>query len=77
MKHVLRYLRGTIHYELCYMKCADGVTLVGYGDADWASATDDRRGTNGGAVILQDRVHCTVGSYAGRLVPSAAVKRYQ
>lgn len=47
MKHVLRYLRGTIHYELCYMKCADGVTLVGYGDADWASATDDRRGTSG------------------------------
>ena len=38
VKHVLRYLKGT----LCYRKCDDGLTLVGYGDADWASSTDDR-----------------------------------
>ena len=47
MKHVLRYLKGTLHYELCYWKCDDGLTLVGYSDADWASATEDRRSTSG------------------------------
>ena len=47
VKHVLRYLKGTLHYELCYRKCDDGLTLVGYSDADWASATDDRRSTSG------------------------------
>ena len=42
VKHVLRYLKGTLHYELCYRKCDDGLTLVSYCDADWASSTDDR-----------------------------------
>jgi len=47
VKHVLRYLKGTLHYELSYRKCDDGLTLVGYSDADWASSTDDRRSTSG------------------------------
>ena len=47
VKHVLRYLKGTLHYELCYRKCDDGLTLVGYSDADWASVTDDRRSISG------------------------------
>lgn len=42
MKYVLRYLRGIIYYELCYMKCVDGVILVGYGDIDWVLVIDDR-----------------------------------
>ena len=47
VKHVLRYLKCTLDYELCYRKCADGLTLIGYSDADWASSTDDRRSTTG------------------------------
>ena len=43
LKHVLRYLKGTLDFELCYRKCDDGLTLIGYSDADWASSTDDRR----------------------------------
>ena len=45
-KHVLRYLKGTLDYELCYKKCND-FALIGYSDADWASSTDDRRSTTG------------------------------
>ena len=43
LKHVLRYLKGTLDFELCYRKCYDGLILIGYSDADWASSTDDRR----------------------------------
>ena len=45
--HVLRYVKGTLDYELCYRKCDEGLTLMGYSDADWASSTDDRRSTSG------------------------------
>lgn len=47
VKHVLRYIRGTLDYELCYKKCTDGLALIGYSDADWASSEDDRRSTSG------------------------------
>ncbi|MCW4346512.1 MAG: reverse transcriptase domain-containing protein [Candidatus Thiodiazotropha endolucinida] len=47
IKHVLRYIRGTLDYELCYKKCTDGLALIGYSDADWASSEDDRRSTSG------------------------------
>ncbi|XP_068723979.1 uncharacterized protein [Montipora capricornis] len=45
--HVLRYLKGTLEFELCCTKCDEGLTLVGYSDADWASSSDDRRSTSG------------------------------
>jgi len=47
VKHVLRYLKGTLHYELCHRKCDDGLTLVGYRYADWASSAVDGRSTSG------------------------------
>ena len=46
-KHVLYYLKGTLDYKLCYRKCDDGLTLIGYSDADWASSTDDRHCISG------------------------------
>ena len=46
VKHVLRYLKGTLEYELCYRKCKDNLTLKGYSNADWADSSD-RRSTSG------------------------------
>ena len=46
-KHVLRYLKGTLGYELCYRKCGENLKLIGYSDADWASSTNDRRSISG------------------------------
>lgn len=46
-KHVLRYLKGTINYELCFKKCEEGLNLVAYSDSDWASSLEDRRSTTG------------------------------
>ena len=47
VKNVLRYIRGTLDHDLCYKKCKDGLALVGYSDADWASSEDDRGSTSG------------------------------
>jgi hypothetical protein len=46
MKHVLRYLRGTIGYGLIYSSSID-MRLLGYADYDWVGSTIDRKSTSG------------------------------
>ena len=45
-KHILKYLKGTSHYELRYQKSAE-LGILAYSDADWASDQSDRRSTTG------------------------------
>jgi hypothetical protein len=45
MKHVLRYLRGTVGYGLRYASSVD-MSLQGYADADWAGSTVDQKITS-------------------------------
>jgi hypothetical protein len=40
LKHVLRYIKGTLNYELCFRKCENGLNLNGYSDASWGSLPD-------------------------------------
>ena len=47
VKHVLRYLKGTLDYKLVYRKSEGGLSLHGYSDSDWAGSTTDRRSTTG------------------------------
>jgi hypothetical protein len=44
-KHILRYLCGIVEYGLRYAQ-GDGVKLVGYTDAEWASNVMDRKSTS-------------------------------
>ena len=46
-KHALRYLKGTLGYELCDRKCSENLKLIGYSDAEWASSTNYRRSISG------------------------------
>lgn len=46
-KHVLRYLRGTTNYRLCYRQ-VDGVKLEGFTDAYWARSSTNRKSTPSG-----------------------------
>ena len=46
LKHLLRYLKGTIFYGLCYRK-NDDIHINGFCDADWASSSNDRRSISG------------------------------
>ena len=37
---VLKYLKGTQHYDLKYVRSSEPLTIFGYSDSDWASAND-------------------------------------
>ena len=46
VKHMLKYLEGTIDYGLEYVAdCKFG--LVGYTDSDWAGSVTDQKSTSG------------------------------
>jgi len=45
MRHVLRYLRGTIEYGLKYTQ-GDDVRLCGFVYADWIRSSVDRKSTS-------------------------------
>jgi hypothetical protein len=45
-KHVMRYLKGTLDYGLCYTRDHD-FRLHGYTDSDWAGSVSDRKSTLG------------------------------
>jgi hypothetical protein len=46
VKHIFRYLQGTLQFKLCFRGLAlQG--LVGYCDADWAGDLEDRKSTTG------------------------------
>jgi hypothetical protein len=44
-KHVIRYLKGTLDYGLCYTGDHD-FRLYGYTDSDWAGSASDRKSTS-------------------------------
>ena len=46
VKHVLRYIKGSLNKKLTYSKTTNGLKIVGFSDSDWASSTD-RRSTTG------------------------------
>jgi hypothetical protein len=45
-KHVMRYLKGTLDFVLCYSGDHD-FRLIGYTDSDWAGSVSDRKSTSG------------------------------
>jgi hypothetical protein len=47
MKHLLRYVAGTIDYGLAYTRGDAELQLVGYSDSDMAGDVDDRKSTSG------------------------------
>ena len=53
VKHVLRYLKGTLDYKLCYTKSESDLSLVGYSDSDWGGSLEDRRSTTGYVFMLK------------------------
>jgi hypothetical protein len=45
-KHVMRYLKGTLDFGLCYNGDQD-FKLIGYTDSDWAGSVSDKKSTSG------------------------------
>jgi hypothetical protein len=52
VKRILRYLKGTIDYVLCYK--GSNLCLVGYSDANWGSDLDECKSTSGYAFLLNN-----------------------
>lgn len=47
VKHILRYVKGTVNHGLVYVRSEDKKTIVGYTDSDLAGDVVDRRSTGG------------------------------
>ncbi|XP_038890243.1 secreted RxLR effector protein 161-like [Benincasa hispida] len=54
VKQILRYLRGTIHFGLAYVKGPREVDIFGYSDSDLAGDLDGRKSTSGMAFYLNE-----------------------
>ena len=52
VKRILRYLKGTADYVLCYQ--GSDLRMIGYSDADWGSDLDERKSTSGYAFLLNN-----------------------
>jgi hypothetical protein len=50
VKRILRYLKGTTDYMLCFQ--GKDLNLIGYCDADWGGDVDQRKSTSGYAFLL-------------------------
>ncbi|WVZ75768.1 hypothetical protein U9M48_023800 [Paspalum notatum var. saurae] len=55
LKHILRYIRGTLHLGL-HLRPSSKWDLMVYSDADWAGCPDTRKSTSGYAVFLGDNL---------------------
>ncbi|XP_020271007.1 uncharacterized protein LOC109846196 [Asparagus officinalis] len=54
VKHILRYVKGTVSYGLVYRWSRCNEELVGFTDSDLAGDVDDRRSTGGMTFYLGD-----------------------
>ena len=50
VKRILRYLKGTVDYRLCYQ--GQDLQLKGYTDADWGGDLDERKSTSSYVFLL-------------------------
>ncbi|XP_065628547.1 secreted RxLR effector protein 161-like [Quercus suber] len=51
-KRILRYLKGTADYVLCYH--GSDLRMIDYSDANWGSDLDERKSTSGYAFLLNN-----------------------
>ena len=52
VKHVLRYVAGTLHWGVRYTRGDHDAPLIGYSDSDLGGDVDNRRSTTGVAFFL-------------------------
>ncbi|KAI3739706.1 hypothetical protein L2E82_30117 [Cichorium intybus] len=55
VKHILRYIKGTVDYGLVYKKGGDR-KLVGFSDSSYGTDLDDRKGTTGTVFYFSGKI---------------------
>jgi hypothetical protein len=71
VKHILRYVRGTITYDLRYTS-SGGVMLHGFIDSDWMSSTVDQKSTFGYCFSLDSAMISRSSRKQGSIAQSTA-----
>ncbi|XP_074347472.1 secreted RxLR effector protein 161-like [Apium graveolens] len=54
VKRILRYVQGTLHFGLEYIKTSGNNILAGFSDSDLGDDLDDRRSTGGMCFYLNE-----------------------
>jgi hypothetical protein len=75
IKHILRYVRGTIAYGLRYTS-SGGVMLHGFTDSDWMGSVTDRKSTSGYCFSLGSAVISWSSRKQGSVAQSTAEAEY-
>jgi hypothetical protein len=75
VKHILRYVRGTIAYGLRYTS-SGGVMLHGYTDSDWMESTVDQKSTSGYCFSLGSAMISWSSRKQGSIAQSTAEAEY-
>ncbi|GJY10948.1 ribonuclease H-like domain-containing protein [Tanacetum coccineum] len=76
LKHILRYVRGTIDYGL-QLHVSSTTQLIAYTDADWAGCPVTRRSTSGYCVFLGDNLLSWSAKSQATLSRSSAEAEYR
>ena len=74
-EHVLKYVRGTITYELKYTS-SSGVLLSGYSDSDWVGSVVDRKSTSGYCFSMGSTMISWSSRKQGSIAQSTAEAKY-
>jgi hypothetical protein len=75
VKHILRYVRGTIAYGIRYTS-SGGVMLHGFIDSDWMGSTVDRKSTSGFCFSLGSTMISWSSRKQGSVAQSTAEVEY-
>ena len=75
VKHILRYVRGTIAYGLKYTS-SGGVMLHGFTDSDWMGSVVDRKSTSGYCFSLGSAMISWSSRKQGSIAQSTAEAEY-
>jgi len=74
-KHVLQYLKDTVHYGLRYARGGE-MMIHGFVDSDWAGGEDNRKSTSGCCFSLGSRVISLLSGKQGSIAISPAEVEY-
>ncbi|MBW0534729.1 hypothetical protein O181_074444 [Austropuccinia psidii MF-1] len=79
LKHLLRYLKGTLRFNLSYKKSQSSLSisiLMGWVDADYANAREDRKSISGYVVPVYENPVCWLSKRKSVVAQSTTEAEY-